>query len=190
MNAMPGRRTARRRFVTALGPTAELTGAFWTLDLTSLPIFHGLSVISRALGELLIEQARDDVIDVVVERAVNPRENPELLNVLGISRIKILAEQSIMSRLAEDTEHLQDVLRVVFGTLQRQRYRDALFPANGTPWSSISRPRTPTIRTTAPRSKRSRRQKLPVSGICASPSITSIAGACIFARCRIWSCAT
>lgn len=122
------RPSGRRRFVTALGPAAERTGSIWTLDLTGLPIFRGLSVVSRALGDLLIEQSAADVVDVVVERSVNPRENPELREVLGISRIKVSGEPSIMSRLIENTERLQDQLRVVFGTLQRQRYREALIP--------------------------------------------------------------
>ena len=45
---------------TSLGPTLERHGNLWSLDLTELPLLHGMSVISRALGEMIIDQARSD----------------------------------------------------------------------------------------------------------------------------------
>ena len=52
------------RFLTSLGPAAERDGDCWVLDLTALPLLHGLSVLSRALGELVLEQARSDRIEI------------------------------------------------------------------------------------------------------------------------------
>ncbi|MBN2491901.1 MAG: hypothetical protein JXQ29_13725 [Planctomycetes bacterium] len=116
---------------TSLGPTAEHHGAIWTLDLTALPIFHGLSVLSRALGDMIIDQARSDRVDINVERAIRPRENPELLHELGVTLVKVTAERELATRLVRDPEQFQDRLRAVFGTLQRNRYRRALFPPPG-----------------------------------------------------------
>jgi len=113
---------------TSLGPTLEHLGSIWSLDLTELPIFHGLSVLSRALGEIIIDQARSDRIDITAERAIRPRENPELLHHLGVALLKVAAEHATVVRLVRDPELFQDRLRAVFGTLQRRRYRNAMFP--------------------------------------------------------------
>jgi hypothetical protein len=113
---------------TSLGPSVERHGATWTLDLSELPIFHGLSVLSRALGDMIIDQARSDRIDINVERAIRPRENPELLRELGVTLVKVAAEHDAGVRLVRDPETFQDRFRAVFGTLQRNSYRRALFP--------------------------------------------------------------
>ena len=115
------------RFQTSLGPVCERHGGTWTVDLTELPLFHGLSVLSRALGDLVIEQADSERIDISVERAIHPRENPELLHALGVSLVKVVAEHEVLGSIAHHPELFQDHLRVLFGTLQRAPYREALF---------------------------------------------------------------
>ena len=120
------------RFVTSLGPAAARHGDTWVLDLTDLPLLHGLSVLSRALGDLMVEQARSDRVEIDVERTVNVRENPELLQLLGLRAVRIWAEHGLVGDIAAQAEGFQSCLRAIFGTLQRQRYRDALFPSAGT----------------------------------------------------------
>ncbi len=129
---MPRSPRRPRRFVTSLGPHAELRDAVWTLDLSDLPIFHGLSVLARALGDLVIEQCRADRMDVAVERTVSGRENPELHRSLRVARVKVCGEHAALGALAAEPERLHDHLRALLGTLQRQVYRDALFPPPGT----------------------------------------------------------
>jgi hypothetical protein len=122
-----------RRFTTSLGPDAQWDGERWLLDLTSLPILHGLSVLSRALGDLVLDQARSDRIEIAVERTINHRENPELIDVLGVRTVGISAEHALVAAIASHAEGLQSRLRVLFGTLQRQRYRELLFPSGTRP---------------------------------------------------------
>jgi hypothetical protein len=105
----------------------------WSLDLTGLPIFKGLSVLALALGEQVIEQTHSDRVDITVERPVHPRENPELLQVLGVTRIKVSAEHEIIASISKHPEVFQDHLRALLGTLQRKSYRDVLFPCERRP---------------------------------------------------------
>jgi hypothetical protein len=118
------------RFVTSLGPEAVRGAEAWVLDLTELPLLHGLSVLSRALGDLVVEQARSDRVEIAVERTVNVRENPELLQVLGVRAVRISAEHGLVAAIAGHAEGFQSCLRAIFGTLQRQAYREALFAAS------------------------------------------------------------
>lgn len=113
-------------FETSLGRDLVHRGSVWELDLTDLPIFHGLSVLSRALGEMVIAQAGTDRVDVAVEREVRPSENPELRDELGVQLVKLCAEHAHIAAVLEHPEHLQDHLRTILGTLQRPHYRDAL----------------------------------------------------------------
>ena len=130
---MPTERSRPRpaRFVTSLGPVAVRRGSVWTLDLSQLPIFHGLSVLARALTDLVVEQIRTDRVDVAVERPVNGRENPELLDALGVTCVKVCGEHSVLREFGANPERLEDQLRALLGTIQRRAYREALFPSNG-----------------------------------------------------------
>jgi hypothetical protein len=116
-------------FPSALGPRVARRGALWELDLRDLPLFHGLSVLSRALGEMVLAavHARREEIDFT--RELRPAENPELHAELRVQRVRVRAEREVGEALARDPEQLQDRLRAIFGTLQVERYRRALFPA-------------------------------------------------------------
>jgi hypothetical protein len=128
--------SAHRSIETSLGPALERHGSLWVLDLCELPLFHGLSVLSRALAERVADQARADRIDINVERAIQPRENPELLTHLGVGLVKICAEHETIGSIAHHPELFEEHLRALFGTLQRQRYREALFPTGENPDST------------------------------------------------------
>jgi S-adenosylhomocysteine hydrolase len=118
------------RIETSLGPALVLVDDEWQLDLAELPVLHGLSVLSRALAEMALGQVRSDRVDVAVERKLRPRENPELIERLRLDHVKVDAEQATI----ESCPHLLETrLRALLGSLQRQRYREALFPADAAP---------------------------------------------------------
>src|SRR5262245_52493152 len=113
------------RIETSLGPALVLVDDEWQLDLAELPVLHGLSVLSRALAEMALGQVRSDRVDVAVERKLRPRENPELIERLRIDHVKVDAEQATIESCPQ---LLETRLRALLGSLQRQRYREALFP--------------------------------------------------------------
>jgi hypothetical protein len=102
-------------------------GPHWTIDLTALPLFHGLSVLSRALGERIVEHCLTERLDIDVERRIKPAENPELA-ALGCVGVKVLAERDVVAHVPDDVEGFQHHLRAVFGTLQQERWRRCLLP--------------------------------------------------------------
>lgn len=118
---------------TTLGRSITRIDGEQVLDLTGLPVFRGLSVLSRALGEMFETQVRDAQVDVSIERAVRPTENPELIREFGLQRIRLCVERDLAHRLLDERERLQDCLRTILGTLQRPRYRDAIFPPSEDP---------------------------------------------------------
>lgn len=119
-----------KKLATSLGPELVRQGSVWVLDLGSLPIIHGLSVLSRALAEMIVAQARSDRIDISVERKLRPRENPELIEVLGVGLVKVCAEHESVAEIAHHPEAFEHHLRALLGNLQRARYRNALIPSD------------------------------------------------------------
>ena len=118
----------RDELQTSLGPTLVRDDGLWQLDLEALPILHGLSVISRALSEMVLAQAHADCVDVSVERELRQRETPELVEAFGIRGIKVTAETGAIADLLDSPEIIETRLRALLGSLQRQRYCDALMP--------------------------------------------------------------
>ncbi|MFI5007682.1 MAG: hypothetical protein ACHQKZ_09585 [Solirubrobacterales bacterium] len=114
---------------TSLGPSFRRVRGAWTIDLTDLPLFHGLSVLSRALGERIVEHCLTERLDIDVERRIKSSENPELA-ALGCVGVKLLAERDVVAHVPDDVEGFQHHLRAVFGTLQRERWRTRLFPGD------------------------------------------------------------
>jgi len=121
----------RNRIETSLGYALEPEGSLWVLDLSDLPILHGLSVLSRALAEALAVQAKSEPFVIHVERRIRPRENPELLQRFGISTVKVHAGHECIARIADHPEACEHHLRALLGNLQRRRYREALLPGDG-----------------------------------------------------------
>lgn len=119
----------RAELPTSLGPSFRRARGEWTIDLTDLPLFHGLSVLSRALGERIVEHCVTERLDIDVERRIKTSENPELA-ALGCLGVKLLAERDVVAHVPDDVEGFQHHLRAVFGTLQRERWRTRLFPGD------------------------------------------------------------
>jgi S-adenosylhomocysteine hydrolase len=112
---------------TTLGPSLHRRGDGWAIDLTDLPLFHGLSVLSRALGEQLVERCEAECFDIDVERRLKAIENPELAT-LGCAGVTVHAERDVVAHVPGDVEAFQHHLRAVFGTLQQTRWRRYLLP--------------------------------------------------------------
>lgn len=125
------------RIETTLGRPIVSDGDEYVLDLVALPVFRGLSVLSRALGEMFESQAYDAHVDVSIERAIRSTENPELIREFAVRRIRLSVERDLAQRLTQDRECLQDCLRTILGTLQRPRYRDAIFPGDAEPSQAL-----------------------------------------------------
>lgn len=119
------------QYETSLGPPLVQVDRVWQLNLESLPILHGLSVISRALSEMVLAQARADRVDVTVERVLRATENPELIEMFGIAVVKVTAEVAPIADFIDSPEVLETRLRALLGSLQRQRYCDAVMPRDG-----------------------------------------------------------
>jgi hypothetical protein len=116
------------RIATSLGPPLVADDGVFVLDLGALPILHGLSVLSRALAEMILGQARSDRIDIAAERRLRPRENPELLETFGIDLVKVAAEHDTVAAIAAEPAAFERRLRALLGSLQREQYRAALLP--------------------------------------------------------------
>lgn len=113
---------------TTLGPQLRpRAGGGWTIDLTDLPLFHGLSVLSRALGERLVEECHAERLTIDVERRLKPSEHPELV-ALGCTGIGVHAEREVVAHVPDDVEGFQHHLRAVLGTLQQARWRRHILP--------------------------------------------------------------
>lgn len=117
---------ALRELPTSIGPPLVFDGEVWSIDVGNVPTLHGLSVLSRALSEMVVSQARSDRLDVAVERRLRERENPELVEMFGIESVRLVAEPDVLDGIARSPEPFERRLRALLGSLQRQRYRDAL----------------------------------------------------------------
>lgn len=123
-------RGARVTRPTAIGPALVYEDGTWSIDVRSVPVIHGLSVLSRALTEMVVAQARSSRILLAVERRLRHREHPELVEAFGIDSVYLVAEPSMLERLARDPKTLEWRLRAFLGALERRRYRDVLLPGD------------------------------------------------------------
>lgn len=98
----------------------------WSLDLTHLKLFKGLSVIARMIGDDLLEQCRAGISDIATQRRIIADITPELASL--VSSIFIYARSDVLKDLPSYQEQFHLQLRTVFGTLQRPRWGNILFP--------------------------------------------------------------
>lgn len=133
---------------TSLGPNLVPEDDGFALCLDDLPIVHGLSVLARSVSETIVAHAHDDVFEVEFERRILARENPELVALFDIASLRVRAEHGLAVAATRDPEALEDQLRALLGSLQRERYRDALLaPVGGRPLvlDASQDPRLPTL---------------------------------------------
>jgi len=115
---------------TSLGPMLVRDGDVWALDLASLAIVHGLSVLARALGEMVVQHARAERFDVVIERKLRARENPELVEAHGIELVRLAVEPEVVDAILRQPDLFERRLRALLGSLQRAQLREVLLPAH------------------------------------------------------------
>lgn len=113
---------------TSLGPPLLREHDVWTLAFDAQPVLHGLSVLSRAMAEMATSLARSERSELSVERRLRSRENPELVENFGIDSMRLVAEAETFEWIGAQPELLETRLRALLGSLQRQRYREALLP--------------------------------------------------------------
>ncbi|MFZ4759023.1 MAG: hypothetical protein ACOYLX_12740, partial [Burkholderiaceae bacterium] len=113
---------------TSLGPPLMREQDVWVLAFDTQPVLHGLSVLARAIAEMVVSHARSERSDLVVERRLRNRENPELVERFGIDTVRLVAEPASLDWIAAAPDRFESRLRALLGSLQRQRYRDALLP--------------------------------------------------------------
>ena len=123
----------QEQWQTSLGPSLVKVDETWRLDVSDLQIVHGLSVLSRALTEMLIAKVRAGHRHVAVRRSLRPREHPELIEDFGVDGVELIADDQFIERFQEHPDVVEQQLRRLLGSLQRKRYRDALLPVDGRP---------------------------------------------------------
>jgi hypothetical protein len=99
------------------------------IDLGDLPIFFGLSILSRDVGEKIINRYHLDRIDMEVEKRVKLAETPELA-ALQVEYIKVTGDYEVFEPILTDKDAFFDEVTTVFGSLQMRRWRKHIYPAN------------------------------------------------------------
>ena len=125
--------SAKEQWQTSLGPSLVKLDETWQLDVSELQIVHGLSVLSRALTEMLFAKVRAGHRHVAERRSLRPREHPELIEDFGVDGVELVADEQFVEHIQEHPDVVEQQLRRLLGSLQRKRYRDALLPTDGRP---------------------------------------------------------
>lgn len=99
---------------------------FW-IDLSQIRIFWGLSILSRTLGDEIVDRVRTTPGDISFVHKINPNINSELSE-MHIGYIQIHARAGVLSDVLLFREEFQDHLRSVFGTFQRQVWAKIIHP--------------------------------------------------------------
>ncbi len=113
---------------TSLGPALvkEETNTFG-IDLSRLQIFLGLSILSRTLGDDIVERVVSSPGDISILYRINPNINYELCE-KKIGYIQIHSRAGVLGDVNLFREEFQDHLRIVFGTFQRQVWAKKIHP--------------------------------------------------------------
>jgi len=113
---------------TSLGVNLEKESSdLYKIDLTNLRIFWGLSILSRTLGDEIVERVITSPGDIAILYKLNPNINSELCE-MHIGYIQIHARAGVLKDILIFREEFQDHLRTVFGTFQRQAWAKVIHP--------------------------------------------------------------
>jgi hypothetical protein len=113
---------------TSLGiPLKKESREEYSIDLTNLRIFWGLSILSRTLGDEIVERVISSPGDVAILHKLNPNINNELCE-MHIGYIQIHARAGVLKDILLFREEFQDHIRTVFGTFQRQVWAKIIHP--------------------------------------------------------------
>jgi len=120
---------AKQETPTSLEISLFREGEGFRIDLSNLPIFFGLSILAKDIGEKVISRHYLDRVDVEVEKKVKRSETPELAE-LQIENIKVACDYEVLDPILTDKEAFIEDLTVVFGSLQMQRWRKYIYPGD------------------------------------------------------------
>ncbi len=112
---------------TSLGIPLIYEDKLWKIDLTHLRVFKGLSVLSRILGDMILDHVQNSVGDLAILYKVNPNINPELI-LMHISHIQVYARSGVLDEILFFRDEFHDHLRSVFGTFQRPIWAMQIHP--------------------------------------------------------------
>lgn len=113
---------------TSLGvPLVKESDDLFSIDLSSIRIFWGLSILSRTLGDEIVERVQTTPGDISFVHKVNSNINSELQE-MHIGYIQIYARAGVLADILLIREEFQDHLRSVFGTFQRQTWAKIIHP--------------------------------------------------------------
>jgi len=113
---------------TSLGYPLTKSDDAWEIDLSGLEIFTGLSVLSKIVGEHIIEQVENNPGDISFLYKINPNINPELIG-MNIFYIQAYARAGVLKKILSFKEEFHEQLISVFGTFQRPSWRRIIHPA-------------------------------------------------------------
>jgi len=119
--------SGRREIPTSLEIPLVREGDSLRIDLTNLPIFFGLSILAREVGEKVITRYYLDRVDVEVEKKIKHTETPELAE-MQVENVKVCGDYTVLDRILQDRDAFHEDLRTVFGSLQMQRWRRHIYP--------------------------------------------------------------
>ncbi|WCL49425.1 hypothetical protein [Leptospira sp. GIMC2001] len=113
---------------TSLGPSlTKEADDLMSIDLSKLQIFWGLSILSRTLGDEIVQRIQSYPGDISFLHKINPNINSELLE-MHIGYIQIHARAGVLKDILLFRDEFQDHLRCVFGTFQRQVWAKIIHP--------------------------------------------------------------
>ncbi len=113
---------------TSLGPElTQIEDRIWEIDLSSLRIFFGLSILARTLGEEINDKISSSPGDISIVHKINPTLNHELVD-MHITHVQIYARNGVFKDWILFREKFQDDLRSVLGTFQRQSLARKIHP--------------------------------------------------------------
>lgn len=114
--------------LTSLGVPLEKSGANrFTIDMTGVSVFSGISTLSRMLVNDFIEQRGRGISDVMVQHKLLQQLNPELY-AAGVEWIMIYARLGATEDLPIHHREFNDAIEIVFHSIQSARWSGLLFP--------------------------------------------------------------
>ena len=110
-----------------LGQDLILENSIWSLDLSELKIFTGLSILSQILGDQILEKVEEGVGDISFLYKLNQNINPELIE-MQIAGIQVICHSGVLDNLILFKTEFHNQLRTIFGTFQRPVWAKKIHP--------------------------------------------------------------
>lgn len=112
---------------TTLGIPLQKEDTYFTIDISELRVFTGLSVVARILGDQVIEILENHPGDVAFLYKINPNINPELID-MNVKYIQFYSKRGVLDNVLTFKDEFQEHLRSVFGTFQRPIWGSIIHP--------------------------------------------------------------